>query len=132
MGETWKIHRETAGLKKLTVVPIPMHPEKQKKRGFNQAELIAKGFCDVTNMPYQPELLRRIKNTKPQIETKSKEERLENLSSAFVSPSQKTKYPILLIDDIYTTGATIGEAIKTLSANNLKVAAILVLARTAL
>ena len=132
MGKAWQQDREAKALNKLHVVPIPLHPEKLKKRGFNQAELLARGFCDITNMPCRIDLLQRTKNTKPQMETKSKEERLENLAKAFVSPQIKLKQPILLVDDIYTTGATMNEAIQTLTDAGLKVGAILVLARTAL
>lgn len=132
MGQTWQTDRDALLLKKLTVVPIPMHPEKQKQRGFNQAELLARGFCDITNMPCKPELLVRTKNTKPQMQTKSKEERRQNLDQAFVSPKQKVKYPVLLVDDIYTSGATIESAILALTVQQIKVGAILVLARTSL
>lgn len=132
MGEAWQQDPGAQSLHKLIVVPIPLHPEKQKKRGFNQAELLAKGFCDITNMPCRNDLLQRRKNTKPQMETKSKEERQENLAQAFVSPRIKIKHPILLVDDIYTTGATINEAIQTLTGAGLPVGAILVLARTTL
>ena len=50
LGESWLLHSPQAQ-PQLLIVPIPMHPKKQKQRGFNQAALIATGFCNVTGGP---------------------------------------------------------------------------------
>ena len=117
--------------KNILIVPIPLHDNKLKSRGFNQAETIARRFCDLTALPCNPKLLQRIKDTKAQMQTKSKKEREENLSQAFtVSPSRKYDHQnVILFDDIYTTGATIREAIATLSLKNIAVRGVIVLAR---
>ena len=61
MGETWQ---QSPGLpKSLVVVPIPMHPEKQRQRGFNQAECLARYFCHLTGFSLAPKGLKRVKNT---------------------------------------------------------------------
>jgi ComF family protein len=118
-------------LQKISVVPIPLHANKLKSRGFNQAELLARRFCDLTANPCKPQLLQRVKDTKPQMQTKSKQEREENLSRAFTVPlsQQNKKQDVVLFDDIYTTGATIREAIATLAANDITVRGVIVLAR---
>jgi predicted amidophosphoribosyltransferase len=92
---------------------------------------MARRFCDLTAIPCKPQLLRRDKDTKAQMQTKSKQEREENLSKAFTVPLNQQSKPqdVILFDDIYTTGATIREAIATLAANNIKVKGVIVLAR---
>ncbi|AFY74956.1 putative amidophosphoribosyltransferase [Synechococcus sp. PCC 7502] len=114
----------------LKVVPIPMHPEKLKSRGFNQAELLAKSFCQMTEIAIAPQILQRVKNTKAQIDTKSIQERQDNLNAAFRVDSKfkNQSISVILFDDIYTTGATINEAIATLKSANIKVIAVVVLA----
>ncbi len=133
IAETWKRSANTKkpSLKKVSVIPIPLHVNKLKSRGFNQAELMARRFCELTAMPCKSQLLRRDKDTKAQMQTKSKQEREENLSKAFTVPlnQQSKQQDVILFDDIYTTGATIREAIATLAANNIKVKGVIVLAR---
>ena len=133
IADTWKRSANTkkTNLKKISVIPIPLHANKLKSRGFNQAELMARRFCDLNAIPCKPQLLRRDKDTKAQMQTKSKQEREENLSKAFTVPLSKQSKPqeVILFDDIYTTGATIREAIATLAANNIKVKGVIVLAR---
>ncbi|MFM7888317.1 MAG: ComF family protein [Pseudanabaena sp.] len=114
--------------KHISVVPIPLHANKLKSRGFNQAEILARQFCNLTQIPCKPQILQRVKETKAQMQTKSVKEREENLSQAFVSI--KTNYrDVILCDDIYTTGATIREAIATLRRRDMNVRAVVVMAR---
>lgn len=135
VADIWKRSTDAQILKrkfpKLSVVPIPLHANKLKSRGFNQAEVLANRFCELTNLSCQPQLLQRVKDTKAQMQTQSRKERLENLSQAFNVPSQKHKHhqDILLFDDIYTTGATIREAIATLAHHQINTRAVIVLAR---
>jgi ComF family protein len=133
IADTWKRSANTKNpsLKKISVIPIPLHANKLKSRGFNQAELLARRFCDLNAIPCKPQLLRREKDTKAQMQTKSKQEREENLSKAFTVPLNQQSKPqdVILFDDIYTTGATIREVIATLAANNIKVKGVIVLAR---
>ncbi|MEE3716571.1 ComF family protein [Tumidithrix elongata RA019] len=129
IGEAWLKSSNARGTKP-TVIPIPMHAEKLKTRGFNQAEILARSFCQVTKLPCMPKLLQRVKSTKPQIETKSKQERLENLAKAFAVPdSVRLKSSVILLDDIYTSGTTIREAIATLATAKIEVNSAIVLAR---
>lgn len=135
IADTWKQSPYpqllTKKHKKLNVVPIPIHDNKLKVRGFNQAEILARRFCDVTMLRCHPQLLQRIKDTKAQMQTKSKQEREQNLSRAFavLSTRSSDQQDVILFDDIYTSGATIREAIATLKASNISVRSVVVLAR---
>lgn len=100
----------------LVVVPIPMHSAKQRERGFNQAELIARSFCERTGLPLQSQGLVRVRTTEAQFGL-SPEARTQNLSGAFQVSAGLKRQPagtILLIDDIYTTGATAQAAVQAL------------------
>ncbi|BAZ07191.1 ComF family protein [Calothrix sp. NIES-3974] len=98
------------------VIPIPLHAHKQKQRGFNQAEIIGKGFCQITQMKLVPQGLVRVRDTKAQ-HLLGERDRLTNLTAAFQVGTVLTRYPsrpIILVDDIYTTGATVSAAMETL------------------
>ncbi len=95
------------------VVPVPMTEAELKKRGFNQAELLAYEVGRRLNIPVLPALV-KIKDTSAQKELAGKE-RAENLKGAFevIYPQIKDR-KILLVDDIFTTGATVNECAKAL------------------
>lgn len=89
------------------VIPIPLHWLKYLKRGYNQAELIAKEISHLLDIPLDSGLLIRNRFTKPMKELND-EERVKNLENAFQLSANIVKYKkVLLVDDIYTTGATI-------------------------
>lgn len=92
------------------IVPIPIHKSKLKKRGYNQAYLIAKELSYLTKIPVNNRLLYRVKKTEIQ-KNLSASERKSNLKNAFKISSNKVQYlSAMLIDDIYTTGATMNNA----------------------
>jgi ComF family protein len=105
----------------LRVIPIPLHVDKQRERGFNQATLIAQGFCQQTRLPID-ESLQRIKSTQAQFQL-SPIDRQRNLQDAFkLAPNHKLAgKSVLLIDDIYTTGATISATSQVLKAAGVQV-----------
>jgi len=119
LGEAWLNSPLVFTAKKLRVIPIPLHPKKLQERGFNQAELIAKGFCQTTGYNLQKQGLKRQKETQPMFDL-NPQEREENLKNAFIVDDILSRHhsnlPILLIDDIYTTGTTVQEAVKVLKA----------------
>ena len=90
------------------ILPVPLHPKKQKKRGFNQSEVIAKGIAAKINAEVNTNILFR-KSFSASQTRKSKYERWENVESIFALKNEKTieNKHILLIDDVITTGATI-------------------------
>ncbi len=125
LAQTWQQHR----LPKCVVVPIPLHPSKRAQRGYNQAELIARSFCQFTGLPCHPQILQRTKATDAQ-HGLSRTQRHTNLQSAFSTVDQQHRsLPILLVDDIYTTGATIQAATSCLTRSGASVWGSLVVAR---
>lgn len=89
------------------IVPVPMHRRKKKRRGYDQAELLANLIGTYYKIPVRTDLVIRIQNTKPQKELDPKTRR-KNLRQAFLVTEEIKKYQrILLIDDIYTTGSTV-------------------------
>ena len=112
-------------LKKITdkndfeVVPVPIFPKREKKRKYNHMNLVAEEFCRLTSNDLNKDLIKRIKDTKPQYKLK-KNERMLNLSNAFKVNKENYKgKTVLLIDDICTTGSTFEEMIKELNKNGI-------------
>lgn len=97
------------------LVPVPLHPSRERWRGFNQSELIGKEIAKNLGVAFNPNILKRIKKTETQSLLK-KDERGENIKNAFIiNPKFKIlNSKFLLFDDIWTTGATMREATKTL------------------
>ncbi len=90
------------------IIPVPLHPDKEKKRGYNQSEMFAIGLSQTMHAPAESSLL--IRNFASETQTKkSKYNRWENVKSIFeVTDIEKLKDKhILLVDDVITTGATI-------------------------
>ncbi|MTI08661.1 ComF family protein [Curvivirga aplysinae] len=114
------------------VIPIPLHRKRLIKRRFNQAALLAKRYAKQNDLIYIPNLLQRIKPTKPQGHLSLKARR-RNLQGAFSVPQTFHKKlenrTILIIDDVYTTGSTVEEAAKILRKNGAKDVYILSVAR---
>ena len=96
-------------------IPVPIHPSKMRKRGYNQAELISRQLTAYTNIPTNTTLVKRVKNTIP-LKNLGLKERQKNLNRAFKIGSDDVKLKtIVIIDDIYTTGSTIDEISKVIS-----------------
>ncbi len=93
------------------LMPLPLHPVRQRERGFNQALLITKELNKHLHLPISARNLRRIRHT-PHQALLSQKERWTNIHGAFKITDSKEihKKNILLIDDLLTTGATLSEA----------------------
>lgn len=90
------------------LIPVPVHPQRRKQRGFNQAEELAVRLSKLTGIPLCADVLLRSKKTAPQKEL-TPGQRLKNLEQAFeVRQERCPKHlsSVILVDDIYTTGST--------------------------
>ena len=98
-----------------TIIPIPLHPKKEKMRGYNQSSVIAKGISDVMNINVDEKSMRRAVFTDTQTK-KTREQRWNNVENIFVlnRPEMLKNKHILLVDDVITTGATLMSAGKAL------------------
>lgn len=99
-----------------TIIPVPIHAARKRERGYNQAEIIAKGIESIIKVPISPKALQRTKYTQSQT-TLSAKERLMNVSGLFKSFNQQTSFyneNVLLVDDIFTTGATVNNCAQIL------------------
>lgn len=96
------------------VIPIPLHPARQKKRGYNQSALIAQHFSRQLGYEFAPDVLKRARFTVPQVGLNA-EDRLKNVQNAFATENRDiSNRCILLIDDVCTTGATLTSAAEAL------------------
>ncbi len=98
------------------IVPVPLSKKRLKERGYNQSELIANGIGAQLHIPCIPDALKKVKETARQSDLSFKE-RAKNIRGAFSlhKPDEVRGKKVLLIDDIFTTGATMREAALTLS-----------------
>nr|WP_290226719.1 ComF family protein [Trichocoleus desertorum] len=138
LGQAWlhqgpKAFTQTASATSWpVVVPIPLHADKLKQRGYNQAELLAQSFCDHTGLPLQRQGLVRLRATEAQFGL-SQAARAENLAAAFaLNPSVWRSQPqrsVLLLDDIYTTGATVQSAAQLLRSHGITVCGVVAIAQ---
>lgn len=102
------------------LIPIPLHPRRMRRRGYNQAQVLARALGRYLNLPVYEKILFRIKNTTP-LKNQNYKERQNNLKKAFLVGKNDVKLnTILLVDDIYTTGSTIDEAARILLDSGVK------------
>lgn len=90
------------------MIPVPLHPKKEKARGYNQSERIARGISNRTGIPVNAESLSRTRNTESQT-YKSIADRLENVRNSFhlTDPEAFAGKHVLIVDDVLTTGSTL-------------------------
>lgn len=96
------------------IIPVPLSKQRMKSRGYNQAELLAKHLSDILNIPMNC-CIARTKDTPTQTHL-TREERKENLLDAFdcINKENLKDKNVLLVDDVFTTGATMNEITKVL------------------
>lgn len=114
-GELLKEYEDVIRKWKISlIIPIPLSKKRRRKRGYNQAELVAAAMSENLGIPMDQTGLVRIKDTRPQ-NMLEPVQRSQNIRHAFVwGKREKPAENVLLIDDIYTTGNTINSAAKVL------------------
>lgn len=103
-------------------LPVPLHQKRERNRGFNQAEELAKFFVKILNFPLENNLIVRTKETKPQAELKKPKERYRNILDAFslaknINQEEIKGKRFIIFDDVWTTGATVKEITRLLKKN---------------
>lgn len=129
----WQADDKLAAHEFALLCPVPLHPLRQWRRGYNQSALLAAKLSAQSGVPHAA-LLRRVRSTPPQIGLKEKE-RLANVKGAFavdiktLEKLNPSRGPVLLIDDVCTTGATLAECARVLKKAGVKEVCALTLGR---
>jgi ComF family protein len=111
------------------LVPVPLHTQRLRERGFNQALLLVKELSHRTGIPYRKRALQKVRPTIPQVNL-SGVERAKGVRGSFhmIGKEELEGKSILLVDDVYTTGATVNECSKVLLAGGAERVDVLTLA----
>lgn len=106
MAETFR--SEAAFIRTRGLVPVPLYPARERRRGFNQSVLLARALGEITGVPVLERAVARIRETPPQTGL-PRHERMRNLEGAFRvrEPERITGKIITIIDDVFTTGTTV-------------------------
>jgi ComF family protein len=112
------------------VVPVPLHPSRLRWRGFNQALLLLRPLARAARIAVDPFSLERIRATRPQVQL-NETDRRANVTNAFavVRPEHIRNARVLVVDDVYTTGATVNDCCRALRGAGARHVDVLVLAR---
>lgn len=100
------------------IMPVPLHNVRERSRGYNQAQLLGVELARRTGWALSSNL-KRVKYTLSQVELSARE-RAENVLDAFAWEGEETYPAMLLIDDVFTTGSTLGECVAVLRATGTK------------
>lgn len=102
------------------LIPVPLHPKKERKRGYNQAEVLADKLGERLGIPVEKHLVKRSKNTIPMKELDVRMRQI-NLKKAFIIRQDDVKLErVVVVDDIYTSGSTVDAVAKVLLAAGVK------------
>ncbi len=95
------------------IIPVPLHPQRLRERGYNQSGEIARHLSTIVSISDTQNPLVRIRHTSTQTKL-DKKDRIKNISGAFVCDKNVTGETILIIDDVITTGSTLNECCRVL------------------
>jgi ComF family protein len=109
------------------IAPVPLHADRRRQRGYDQAALLAQGLSARTSIPLRLDLVERVHFKRAQVGLNAAERRA-NVADAFAVRTSCANLHILLIDDVYTTGATLRACAQTLHANGAALICALTLA----
>lgn len=111
-----------------TLIPVPLHPERHRERGFNQAEELARPLSRLLGIAIEDRLCERVRDTQNQTELNARQRR-KNLRNAFQLTRATDLEHVALIDDVLTTGSTVSELARTLKRAGVKVVDVWAVAR---
>ena len=113
------------------IIPVPLHIKRLREREYNQSAIIASEISKVTKVEYNPFILKKIKDTKPQVEFSNTVDRKKNVKETFaIKESSMIKNKIVLVvDDVFTTGSTTNECSSVLMASGAKEVKVLTVLR---
>jgi ComF family protein len=97
------------------ISPVPLHAERRRQRGYDQAELLARSLSSHTSIPLCLDLVKRTRQTRAQVGLNASQ-RQANVRNAFAAAGSCTNLHVLLVDDVYTTGATMAACATALRA----------------
>lgn len=113
------LHNKILSWNAEAIIPVPLHKDKEKKRGYNQAKILADALSLNIKIPCYDNLIYRVKNTIPMKELDVRERQI-NLKNAFIMGQYDVKLKgVIVVDDIYTTGSTINSITKELLNNGV-------------
>ncbi len=102
------------------IIPVPLHPSRENRRGYNQAALLARELTGELGVPMAEDRLRRARRRRPQSRM-SRDKRANNVKGVFKCEAPGAGENVLLVDDVITSGSTVAEARKVLQENGYKV-----------
>ncbi|UCG62539.1 MAG: ComF family protein [Candidatus Zixiibacteriota bacterium] len=112
----------------LVLVPVPLHPTRENRRGYNQAEILARRLSETLGIPMRTDVLTRTKKRRPQARLNHRE-RAVNIRGVYeVAEVLDDSGSVLLVDDVVTSGATVREASRTLQTAGIDVGGVISIA----
>ena len=129
LGEVMAGHPALSRMRLEAVVPVPMHWQRTRARGYNHAELLAREIGRRLSLPVLPRALKRVRNTPRQVEAADEQERARQVASAFAPGAGAEGKRVLLIDDVATTGSTLNACARVLRRGGAQWVCAFVLAR---
>lgn len=106
LGQMIAAYLHAAAIRPDLIVPVPLHPQRRRERGYNQAELLARVVGRCLDIPVEPRRLTRVRSTADQIGL-VRADRRHNVAGAFAAPHRADSLTIAIVDDVCTTGATL-------------------------
>jgi ComF family protein len=118
----------SAALAADVIVPVPLHPRRRRERGYNQSELLARALSTACGVPVDANLLRRVRYTDQQALLKGAA-RKQNVQGAFAAEARANDKLIVMVDDVFTSGATLAACASVLRSAGAADVSALTLAR---
>ena len=106
LGRLMALYLEAQPIRAEVLVPVPLHRWRERERGYNQAELLARELSRHTDLPLDVDALRRNRNTPPQVSMRGHDDRSRAVRGAFECIGDVAGRRVLLIDDVVTSGST--------------------------